>query len=152
MRLCALAGLAPRNILSYIIEDTWPPIVSGNQFMSFVLTRVPCKMGVVMLADDVLPKLSIYRNIDPLIPCHNSILLIPSLDLGIQVSLNYSIPVGRSSLNSVKENQVIQDQLDSSKKLWFQQHYIFIIFLPLLMARLSRQEISLDVGSSRLMV
>ena len=97
--------------------------------MSFVLARVPCKTGVMMLADDVLPKLSIYRNIDPLIPHHNSILLIPSLDLGIQVSLNYSIPVGRSSLNSVKENQVVQDQLDSSKKLWLQQHYIFIFWL-----------------------
>ena len=48
MTFVALADVAALNVLFDIHQHAWPPVVSGQKFLSLPSTGVTCKAGVVV--------------------------------------------------------------------------------------------------------
>ena len=77
MTLGALTSFTTINIHPDITLDSRPPVVSCDQLLGFVATRVSCKWSVMVHADDVFTQLGVLGNIDPPLPGKNTVVIPP---------------------------------------------------------------------------
>src|ERR1700722_15281540 len=56
--------------------DTWPPVVSGNELLSFVSSRMSSNDRIMMFTDNILTKFLVVRNVYSFFECDNSISMV----------------------------------------------------------------------------
>src|SRR3984957_1900203 len=59
-----LTSLTARYIDAAVFGDSGPPVIAGNQFVSFMSTRMAGNRSVVMFMEQIITKLRVNGNID----------------------------------------------------------------------------------------
>ena len=63
-----LASYTAVSVFLYIRLDIWPPVVSSDQFLGFIMTRVSGCNGVVMGPNDILSEFLVSWDINSSLP------------------------------------------------------------------------------------
>ena len=66
--LSFLASNATVGIFSDIGLDIRPPVVSGDEFLSFVAAWMASSDGVVVRSNDIFTKLLVFRDVEAFLP------------------------------------------------------------------------------------
>jgi hypothetical protein len=66
MCLYPLAGLASFNMFSNIMLNSGPPIITGDEFCSFVMAQVSSERRIMIFADNVFSKFGMNGNVNTL--------------------------------------------------------------------------------------
>jgi hypothetical protein len=64
MRFGALADITARHVLVDIPVDRWPPVLLKDQFHCLMMSWVSYQGGIVVFSNDLLPEVSVDRDID----------------------------------------------------------------------------------------
>ena len=84
---CSLAGFTFVDISPNGILDTWPPVVSSNEFLGLVSSRMSSNDRIVVFTDNILTKFLVVRNVYSFFVCDNSISMVMPVSLSSEVLL-----------------------------------------------------------------
>src|ERR1700722_6502779 len=73
---CSLAWFTHVDISPNGALDTWPPVVSGNEFLGLVSSRMSSNDRIMGFTDNILTKFLIVRNVYLFFVCDNSISMV----------------------------------------------------------------------------
>src|ERR1700722_3401334 len=73
---CSLAWFTFVDISPNGTLDTWPPVVSSNEFLGLVLSRMSSDNRIVVFTDNILTKFFVVRNVYSFFVCDNSISMV----------------------------------------------------------------------------
>src|ERR1700719_2489222 len=73
---CSLAWFTFVDISPNGPLDTWPPVVSGNEFFGFVWSRMSSNNRIMVFTDNILTKFLVVRNVYLFFVCDNSISMV----------------------------------------------------------------------------
>jgi hypothetical protein len=64
LQLGSAAEIAGFDVLTDVARHLWPPVVASNQFKGFELTWVASDVRVMVLLDNLSPKLAVLWNVN----------------------------------------------------------------------------------------
>src|ERR1700722_5506808 len=73
---CSLAWFTFVDISLNGALDTWPPVVSGNELLSFVLSRMSSNNRIMVFTDNILMSFLVIRNVHSFFVCYISISMV----------------------------------------------------------------------------
>src|ERR1700722_20355770 len=73
---CSLAWFTLVDISPNGTLDTWPPVVSSNEFLGLVSSRMSSNNRIMVVTENILTKFLVVRNLYSFIVCDNSISMV----------------------------------------------------------------------------
>src|ERR1700720_1235376 len=73
---CSLAWFTLVDISLNGALDMWPPVVSGNEFLCLVSSRMSSNNRIMVFTDNILTKFFVVRNVYLFFVCDNSISMV----------------------------------------------------------------------------
>src|SRR3984957_15034256 len=73
---CFLAWFTFNDISPNGALDKWPPVVTGNELLSFVSSRMSSNDRIMVFTDNILTKFLVVRNVYLFFVCDNSISVV----------------------------------------------------------------------------
>src|ERR1700719_3410304 len=73
---CSLAWFTFVDISPNGTLDTWPPVVSSNEFLGLVSSRMSSNNRIMVFTDNILTKFLVVRNVYSFFVCDNSISMV----------------------------------------------------------------------------